>query len=51
MSETNKRKRLETEAIVLGYAMSRLDRTYLTGRKVSTWEQASITNHEKLNDE
>ena len=40
MSETNKRIRLETEAILLGYAMSRLDREYLTARKVSTWEQA-----------
>lgn len=36
MSETKKRIRLQTEAIVIGYAMSRLDRTYLAVRQVST---------------
>lgn len=35
-----KRSRLETEAIVLGYAMSRLDRRYLRDREVGTWKNA-----------
>lgn len=40
MSEELKRTRLETEALVLGYAMSRLDIDYLSGRKIKTWQQA-----------
>ena len=40
MSEELKRTRLETEALVLGYAMSRLDIHYLECRKVKTWQQA-----------
>jgi hypothetical protein len=32
--------RLETESIVVGYAMSRLDVKYLAARKLSTWQQA-----------
>lgn len=40
MSETRKRTRLETESIVIGYAMSRLDRAYLTARNCSTWQAA-----------
>jgi hypothetical protein len=32
--------RLNTEALVIGYAMSRLDRDYLTAQGCSTWEQA-----------
>lgn len=40
MSEELKRTRLETEALVLGYAMSRLDIDYLSGRRVKTWQQA-----------
>lgn len=40
MSETKKRTRLETEAIVIGYAMSRLDREYLAVRNCSTWQAA-----------
>jgi hypothetical protein len=40
MSEERKRFRIETEAIVIGYAMSRLDREYLTARNHSSWEQA-----------
>jgi len=35
-----KRTRLETEAIVLGYAMSRLDSRYLRYRGVRTWRSA-----------
>jgi hypothetical protein len=40
MSDTKKRTRLETEAIVIGYAMSRLDRAYLMARGYSTWQAA-----------
>ena len=40
MSDETKRTRLETEALVLGYAMSRLDTGYLENRKVKTWQQA-----------
>jgi hypothetical protein len=40
VSDEKKRTRLETEAIVIGYAMSRLDQTYLAARHVSTWQQA-----------
>lgn len=40
MSENRKRTRIETEAIVIGYAMSRLDVEYLIARKCSTWAQA-----------
>lgn len=34
------RRRLETKAIVVGYAMSRLDKTYLAARELTTWQQA-----------
>jgi hypothetical protein len=40
MSENRTRQRLETEAIVLGYAMSRLDQDYLAARNCSTWKHA-----------
>ncbi len=40
MSEERKRFRIETEAIVIGYAMSRLDTGYLAAREFKTWEQA-----------
>jgi hypothetical protein len=40
MSDQRKRFRIETEAIVIGYVMSRLDREYLEARKCSSWEQA-----------
>jgi hypothetical protein len=39
MSDQLKRTRLQTEAIVIGYAMSRLDTTYLSARKCLTWNQ------------
>ena len=39
MSESN-RKRLETVAIVVGYAMSRLDDRYLRSQGVRTWKAA-----------
>ena len=35
-----KRTRLETEALILGYAMSRLDEAYLAGRGLQRWSQA-----------
>lgn len=38
--ETLHRTRLETEAIVVGYAMSRLDDRYLTNRNLTSWQQA-----------
>lgn len=34
------RTRLETEELVIGYAMSRLDREYLRARQCATWQQA-----------
>lgn len=34
------RTRLETEALVIGYAMSRLDDEYLRARQCATWQQA-----------
>ena len=40
MSEERKRFRIETEAIVIGYAMSRLDTGYLAAPEFKTWEQA-----------
>lgn len=40
MSDERKRFRIETEAIVVGYAMSRLDREYLEARNCASWEQA-----------
>jgi hypothetical protein len=40
MPDERKRFHIETEAIVIGYAMSRLDTEYLTARKLQTWEQA-----------
>ena len=39
MSESN-RKRLETTAIIVGYAMSRLDDRYLRSQGVRTWKAA-----------
>lgn len=40
MTTDLKRARLETEALVLGYAMSRLDGQYLRYRDVGTWKKA-----------
>jgi hypothetical protein len=40
MPDTKNRTRLETEALVIGYAMSRLDQGYLSARRCSTWQQA-----------
>ncbi len=40
MSTEVKRRRLEIEAIVLGYAMSRMDAGYLEYRGISTWKRA-----------
>ncbi len=34
------RKRLETAAIVVGYAMSRLDEGFLRSQRVRTWKAA-----------
>lgn len=34
------RTRLETEALIVGYAMSRLDTEYLRRRKCATWQEA-----------
>lgn len=39
MSETS-RKRLETAAIIVGYAMSRLDTRYLDSQGIRTWKAA-----------
>jgi hypothetical protein len=40
MSEEHGHLRLEIEAIIIGYAMSRLDRRYLPLRGVPTWRKA-----------
>jgi hypothetical protein len=40
MADSNKREQLETEAIVIGYAMSRLDQAYLAARGHSRWNVA-----------
>ena len=40
MTDQVRKARLETEAIVLGYAMSRLDRKYLQARQLPTWKTA-----------
>lgn len=40
MSSNLKRNRLETKAIILGYAMSRLDTRYLDNRNCKSWKQA-----------
>ena len=40
MAESNKRSPLETEAIVIGYAMSRLDLGYLKARGCLNWQSA-----------
>ncbi len=39
MSDERAHTRLDTEAIVIGYAMSRLDLKYLEGRHLQTWGQ------------
>lgn len=40
MSERDGRTRLETEELVIGYAMSRLDAQYLRARRCTTWQGA-----------
>ena len=40
MIEDRNRGRIETKAIVISYAMSRLDRDYLKARKLASWNQA-----------
>jgi hypothetical protein len=47
---SNNRLRLDTEAIVIGYAMSRLDRDYLSFRHCATWEQAFSEASNALSD-
>jgi len=47
---SSNRLRLDTEAIVIGYAMSRLDRDYLAIRQCSTWEQAFTEAADALSD-
>jgi len=39
-NEDHQRTRLETEALIVGYAMSRLDTEYLRRRKCATWQEA-----------
>lgn len=39
-SEEHQRTRLETEALIVGYAMSRLDTEYLRLRRLSKWQEA-----------
>ena len=38
--EEHRRTRLETEALIVGYAMSRLDGDYLRVRRLSKWQEA-----------
>jgi hypothetical protein len=40
MSDNQKRVRLETEALIIGYAMSRLDNEYIRWRNVRSWREA-----------
>jgi hypothetical protein len=40
MSDIPKATRLETEALIIGYAMSRLDADYLSFRNVNSWRAA-----------
>lgn len=40
MTKELKRNRIETMALVIGYAMSRLDKRYLAMRDLSTWQSA-----------
>lgn len=40
MADQVNHRRLETKAIVIGYAMSRLDKTYLAARESQNWSQA-----------
>lgn len=40
MSDSSSKRFLETSAIIVGYAMSRLDRRYLAARDCSTWKDA-----------
>lgn len=40
MGKKSRKARLEVEAIVVGYAMSRLDRDFLKARKHKTWKDA-----------
>lgn len=40
MADTLRSVRLETEAIVIGYAMSRLDHLYLKSRQSTSWKSA-----------
>lgn len=40
MAKKTRKARLEVEAIIIGYAMSRLDREYLQTQKCKTWKQA-----------
>ncbi len=47
---SNNRLRLDTEAIVIGYAMSRLDRIYLAVRHCATWEEAFLEAAGALSD-
>ena len=43
-ADSSKRaKRLETEAVVVGYAMSRLDKAFLTGLGLRSWKSAFTT--------
>src|SRR5690242_20035220 len=43
MVQRNSRQRIETEAIILGYAMSRLDTRYLAETAAQSWRHAFAT--------
>ena len=45
-----RRRRLETSALVIGYAMSRLDAGYLSARGYKTWHQAYVEAADALNE-
>jgi hypothetical protein len=49
MNDDLKQKRLETEALLIGYAMSRLDLSYLSARQTGTWNDAFIEASKVLN--
>ena len=48
MPENLQRQRLETGALVVGYVMSHLDTSYLSGRNLTAWPQAFAEASEAL---
>ena len=48
MAKTPRKPLLETSALIVGYAMSRLDKAYLEAHSLKSWKEAFLQAGEAL---